>query len=312
MRYIDVKKTAIERLEAAGVPDADIDVQLMLIAASGLERSRLFAAIFDEMPEESGHAFEEMLERRLKREPLQYILGSQEFMGHDFIVNSDVLIPRQDTELLTEKAIEAAGNEIVKKSKALSLSEKKQVELNILDLCTGSGCVAVSTALAVDEILREYAECGHEIPARVSVTASDISEGAIRVAEKNLEINRPRHVEVKILQSDLFENISGHFDIITANPPYVKAGSISVLMPEVNVYEPKLALDGGADGLIFYRRIVKEAPEYLLEKGWLIMEIDDDQGEAVSELMKQGGFTEVKVYNDLTGASRVVGGRLDV
>lgn len=309
MRYIDVKKTAVERLTAAGVPDADIDAQLMLIACTGLERSRLFTVIFEEMPEESRQTLESMLERRLKREPLQYILGSQEFMGHVFIVTPDVLIPRQDTELLTDKAIEAAGNELVKKSRSCGAAD---TSLNILDLCTGSGCVAISTALGIDEILREYEECGHKISAKVSVTASDISEGALRVAEKNSAINRPERVTISMLQSDLFENITGSYDIITANPPYVKAGSIPVLMPEVNVYEPRLALDGGADGLVFYRRIINEAVGYLVNNGRLIMEIDDDQGEAVSELMRGAGFEAVTVYNDLTGASRVVGGRLNV
>lgn len=305
MRYIDLKRDAVGRLLAAGIPDADIDVQLMLIASAGMERSMLFAAIFEEVPDKVRNSFEIMLSRRLNREPLQYILGSQEFMGLDFIVNSDVLIPRQDTELLAEKGIEE-----VKRLIEISMSNRngEDEKIDVLDLCTGSGCVAVSVAKAVDNLLCEYAATGHFCKAEVRVTGADISEGAVKVAEKNRQINKTEHVTVSILNSDLFKEIKGRFNVITANPPYVKAGNIELLMPEVNEFEPRLALDGGTDGLVFYRRIIEEAPEYLKRDGRLIFEMDDDQGEAVSELLIKGGFTEVKVFKDLTGADRVAFG----
>lgn len=305
MRYIDLKRNAAEKLQAAGVPDAEIDVWLMLTESAGLERSILFAAIFEEVPTAVEQKFEAMLERRLKREPLQYILGSQEFMGLDFIVNPDVLIPRQDTELLAEK-----GAEEVRRLIACAMADREGdgLQIDILDLCTGSGCVAISVAVAADKNLCEFAETGHECRTMVKVTGADISEGAIRVAEKNRQINETKYVAVDMINSDLFKNIKGRFNLITANPPYVKAGNIPILMPEVNEFEPRLALDGGADGLIFYRRIVDEAPEYLKAGGRLIFEMDDDQGPAVSELMIKGGFTDVRVFKDLTGADRVAYG----
>ncbi len=305
MRYIDLKRNAAEKLQAAGVPDAEIDVWLMLTESAGLERSILFAAIFEEVPTAVEQKFEAMLERRLKREPLQYILGSQEFMGLDFIVNPDVLIPRQDTELLAEK-----GAEEVRRLIACAMADREGdgLQIDILDLCTGSGCVAISVAVAADKNLCEFAEAGHECRTMVKVTGADISEGAIRVAEKNRQINETKYVAVDMINSDLFKNINGRFNLITANPPYVKAGNIPILMPEVNEFEPGLALDGGADGLIFYRRIVDEAPEYLKAGGRLIFEMDDDQGPAVSELMIKGGFTDVRVFKDLTGADRVAYG----
>lgn len=305
MRYIDLKRNAAEKLQAAGVPDAEIDVWLMLTESAGLERSILFAAIFEEVPTAVEQKFEAMLERRLKREPLQYILGSQEFMGLDFIVNPDVLIPRQDTELLAEK-----GAEEVRRLIACAMADREGdgLQIDILDLCTGSGCVAISVAVAADKNLCEFAETGHECRTMVKVTGADISEGAIRVAEKNRQINETKYVAVDMINSDLFKNIKGKFNLITANPPYVKAGNIPILMPEVNEFEPRLALDGGADGLIFYRRIVDEAPEYLKAGGRLIFEMDDDQGPAVSELMIKGGFTDVRVFKDLTGADRVAYG----
>lgn len=305
MRYIDLKRNAAEKLQAAGVPDAEIDVWLMLTESAGLERSILFAAIFEEVPTAVEQKFEAMLERRLKREPLQYILGSQEFMGLDFIVNPDVLIPRQDTELLAEKGAEEARRLI---ACAMADREGDGLQIDILDLCTGSGCVAISVAVAADRNLCEFAETGHECRTMVKVTGADISEGAIRVAEKNRQINETKYVAVDMINSDLFKNIKGRFNLITANPPYVKAGNIPILMPEVNEFEPRLALDGGADGLIFYRRIVDEAPEYLKAGGRLIFEMDDDQGPAVSELMIKGGFTDVRVFKDLTGADRVAYG----
>lgn len=305
MRYIDLKRNAAEKLQAAGVPDAEIDVWLMLTESAGLERSILFAAIFEEVPSAVEQKFEAMLGRRLKREPLQYILGSQEFMGLDFIVNPDVLIPRQDTELLAEK-----GAEEVRRLIACAMADREGdgLQIDILDLCTGSGCVAISVAVAADKNLCEFAETGHECRTMVKVTGADISEGAIRVAEKNRQINETKYVAVDMINSDLFKNIKGRFNLITANPPYVKAGNIPILMPEVNEFEPRLALDGGADGLIFYRRIVDEAPEYLKAGGRLIFEMDDDQGPAVSELMIKGGFTDVRVFKDLTGADRVAYG----
>ena len=308
MTYFELKKKSAGELLEIGIPDAETDVRIMLSTASGLSDSMLFAYIFDEVPEEVLERFSVMLERRKKHEPLQYILGFQEFMGLQFLVTPDVLIPRQDTELLAEKGIEAAGHAISLRKKSLQKECENAEPVRILDLCTGSGCVAVSVADGADRILAEYEDCGYKGKVCVSVTAADISEAAVKVAEKNAEINKTERVAVSFKVSDLFSETEGKFDVITANPPYVKASSIEILMPEINRYEPWLALDGGADGLVFYRRIVAEAPGYLKNGGRLIMEMDDDQGPAVADMLKNRGFCNVAVYRDLTGADRVAYG----
>ena len=196
MTYFELKKKSAGELLEIGIPDAETDVRIMLSTASGLSDSMLFAYIFDEVPEEVLERFNVMLERRKKHEPLQYILGFQEFMGLQFLVTPDVLIPRQDTELLAEKGIEAAGHAISLRKKSLQKECENAEPVRILDLCTGSGCVAVSVADGADRILAEYEDCGYKGNVCVSVTAADISEAAVKVAEKNAEINKTERVAV--------------------------------------------------------------------------------------------------------------------
>lgn len=203
--------------------------------------------------------------------PIQYIIGKQEFMGIDFLVNENVLIPQPDTEILVQEAIKIAQKINVPK---------------ILDLCTGSGAIIVALSKLVPNS---------------KLYASDISVEALKVAK----INSKNH-KIKFIQSNLFENINDIFDIIVTNPPYIKTEEINILSKEVQ-NEPHLALDGGQDGLNFYKKIIKQANSYLKHNGYLCMEIGEDQKEEVLSLIKQEAcYVNIKTYKDLSGNDRVI------
>lgn len=231
------------------------------------------------------HSFYENFEKRRKRIPLAQILGRQSFYGLDFFVNEDVLIPRADTECLVDLVLEDYA-ELAKQG------EKTYAEKRILDLCTGSGCIGISVAkhLPYQELL-----------------LVDLSEKALAVAKKNAE----KHLggNVRLLQSDLLTEVhEKRFSLLLSNPPYIVSKVIPGLEREVSEYEPKMALDGGEDGLIFYRRIAKEAKAVLLPGARLYLEIGYDQGESVKDIFQKEGYEEVEVFPDLAGNPRVVRG----
>ena len=229
----------------------------------------------EEMEPEKWQEYEVLLRKRAEHIPLQYITGSQEFMGLEFKVNSQVLIPRQDTETLVEEALKVL-----------------EPGMNVLDLCTGSGCIIVS--------LMKYKE-------GLTGTASDISKQAILVAKENAKQNQ---VEVEFVSSDLFKSITGTYDMIISNPPYIPTEVIGGLMPEVKNFEPMEALDGKEDGLYFYREIASEAGNFLNSNGYLYFEIGHDQGGKVAAIMESNGYRNVRVVKDLAGNDRVVMGNL--
>lgn len=231
------------------------------------------------------HSFYENFEKRRKRIPLAQILGRQSFYGLDFFVNEDVLIPRADTECLVDLVLEDYA-ELAKQG------EKTYAEKRILDLCTGSGCIGISVAkhLPYQELL-----------------LVDLSEKALAVAKKNAE----KHLggNVRLLQSDLLTEVQEkRFSLLLSNPPYIVSKVIPDLEREVSEYEPKMALDGGEDGLIFYRRIAREAKKVLLPGARLYLEIGYDQGESVKDIFQKEGYQEVEVFPDLAGNPRVVRG----
>lgn len=216
----------------------------------------------------------EILEKRQKGIPLQYILGEEDFYGRTFKVIEGVLIPRQDTEISVEKI--------------LNIIENNQIN-NMLEIGCGTGIVSISVDLEIS----------------VDVTAVDISEKAI----ENTRINKEKlNSKIKIINSDLFSNINEKFDLIYSNPPYIKSSEIENLQVEVKDYEPRLALDGGEDGLFFYRSIIKSSPEFLNHKGFLVFEIGHDEAEDICNLMKDK--FKVEVYKDLNNLDRVVVGQL--
>ena len=231
------------------------------------------------------HSFYENFEKRRRRIPLAQILGRQSFYGLDFFVNEDVLIPRADTECLIDLVLEDYA-ELAKTEKGNSLP------LRILDLCTGSGCIGISVAkhLPYQELL-----------------LVDLSEKALAVAKKNAE----EHLggNVALLQSDLLTEVQGkRFSLLLSNPPYIVSRVIPGLEREVSEYEPKMALDGGEDGLVFYRRIAREAKKVLLPGARLYLEIGYDQGESVKDIFQKEGYEAVEVFPDLSGNPRVVRG----
>mgnify|MGYP001417472833 FL=1 len=261
------------RLAAAGVEEAAVDAWLLFSYDKKVDRTWYLLNRTKAASGEEQEAYLKLIARRCERVPLQHITGEQEFMGLPFRVTPDVLIPRQDTEVLVEECLRhlAPGN-------------------IFLDLCTGSGCILVS--------LLHYAK-------GTFGTGADLSGKALAVAKGNVEANG---VEARLVQGDLFEPVTGTFDLIVSNPPYIASAEIETLAPEVREHEPRMALDGTADGLFFYRRIVQESPSYLKEGGWLCMEIGYDQGAAVRQLMEARGFATVSVIKDLAGLDRVVSG----
>ena len=261
------------RLAAAGVEEAAVDAWLLFSYDKKVDRTWYLLNRMKAASGEEQEAYLKLIARRCERVPLQHITGEQEFMGLPFRVTPDVLIPRQDTEVLVEECLRhlAPGNVF-------------------LDLCTGSGCILVS--------LLHYAK-------GTAGTGADLSGKALSVAKGNVEANG---VEARLVQGDLFEPVTGTFDLIVSNPPYIASAEIETLTPEVREHEPRMALDGTADGLFFYKRIVQESPSYLKEGGWLCMEIGYDQGAAVQQLMEARGFVTVSVIKDLAGLDRVVSG----
>ncbi|MBR4342173.1 MAG: peptide chain release factor N(5)-glutamine methyltransferase [Lachnospiraceae bacterium] len=313
MRYSDAKKKAASELKAAGIEEAEVDAEYLLLVATGLERSSLFVKLYEEMPKREAEIFEKLVERRADHEPLQYIIGSTEFMGYSFIVTQDVLIPRFDTEILAELAVKRSLEAIKAKPGFWQKTDSEEAGLKVLDLCTGSGCVAVSVGFTVmEKLLKNDKKYSENI--FISVTGADISKEALEIAGRNFELNLQKSIfdmtgcKIDFLESDLFSLVKGKFHIITANPPYIVRNEIQDLMPEITEHEPHLALDGGDDGMDFYRRICREAPGYLFSGGRLIMEFDDSQAEPVGDMMREAGFAEIEVHRDLAGLRRVIEG----
>lgn len=274
MTYREAVEFGTKCLTDAGVPDAALDAWYLLQMVCKIERSYYYVHGEEDITQDAQKEYEIAVQKRAEHIPLQYIIGEQEFMGLRFKVNSNVLIPRQDTETLVEQVLK-----IVKPG------------MKVLDLCTGSGCVLISVLKNAPEL---------------TGMGSDISKTALLVAKENAKLHE---VDAEWVRSDLFDNITETFDVIMANPPYIPTGEILSLMPEVRDFEPENALDGGADSLDFYRKIAGQVKDYLNPGGYVYMEIGYDQGEAVSELMRNAGFTEVEVIKDLARNDRVVKGK---
>lgn len=263
-------------LQKADIVDAKTDSWLLLAMACKIDHTYYYMHIDEEMTEEQVREFEVLIRKRAERVPLQYITGEQEFMGLTFHVNSNVLIPRQDTETLVEEALK-----VVKPG------------MKIMDMCTGSGCVLIS-------ILKN----AHDVEG----IGYDISKQAINVAKENAKLNE---VPAVFEKSDLFEDVvEKDFDVIVSNPPYIPTDVVATLMPEVSQFEPHEALDGKGDGLYFYSKILEQCKNYMKPDGYILFEIGCEQGDAVSTMMRLAGFSGVHVIKDLARNDRVVMGHL--
>ncbi len=264
-----------EKLNSAGVIDARNDAWLLLAFVCKIDHTYYYVHMEDVLSDELLEEYKSVLDKRTERVPLQYITGEQDFMGLPFRVNSSVLIPRQDTETLVEEALK-----IVRPG------------MKVLDLCTGSGCILIS-------ILKNITD--------VEGFGYDISKQGLIVAKENAKLN---NVTATFERSDLFDSITDTFDVIVSNPPYIPTEVLHGLMPEVVEFEPYQALDGKEDGLYFYRKIIADCRDYLNPGGTILFEIGHDQGEAVSHMLIEAGFSGVRVVKDLTGNDRVVIGGL--
>ncbi len=276
MTYQEALSKGISLLESENIADARLDAWYLLSYVTEMSRASYIMEAASPIDDLALYKYQSLLYRRAKHEPLQYIVGEQDFMGLKFWVNEHVLIPRQDTELLVEQAFAA----ILPGS-------------HILDLCTGSGCVLISL-VALGQGL--------------SGTGVDISKEAIDVAKENGQ--RLVGNKAVFYRGDLFAPVHGKFNAIVSNPPYIPTAVIEGLEPEVKDHEPRLALDGTDDGLYFYRKICAQAADYLNEGGWLLVEIGYDQGQAVAGLFQAAGFKDVQIVKDLSKNDRVVKGHL--
>ncbi len=326
-----------ERLAEGGVHDAAFDARALLSFVLGIPFREIPLHYMDDVTDDEKEQFDKLIRRRIGGEPLQYITGEQEFMGLSFHVDSRVLIPRLDTEVLAERAIN-----YVDKLIASAECADGQLPVRVLDLCCGSGAIGLSIAALADGghsasqmMDAPLANGGHSASqigdkaavstdagrieataadaARVDVVLTDISADALEVARQNAETLEVFD-RVRFVQSDLFSELARQegFDLIVSNPPYIRTDVIATLDEEVRGHEPMLALDGGADGLDIYRRIAKEAPDFLKAGGCLMMEIGCDQAKDVAALLEEG-FDDVEVVKDLAGLDRIVvaKGRVD-
>ena len=301
MTFRELLTEGRRRLEAAGIEEAENDARLLLLDTYRIDWCSLVSVYEMKVPvnppmppvsackvvprrisheTEAGGTYLSVIDRRAAHVPLQYLTHEQNFCGADIYVDERVLIPRQDTEVLVAAALDLAA--MLDGAPAL------------LDLCTGSGCIPIA--------LSRLGDFG-------SITAADLSADALEVAKMNAEQNG---AEIRFVQSDLFEafrkkaEAAERFDLITCNPPYIRSGDMAGLQPEVRDNEPSMALDGGEDGLDFYRRLAEEAGQFLNPGGCVCFEIGFDQAADVSALLENAGFQEVRVLKDLAGLDRVV------
>ena len=275
MKYREIYELGCLKLKAADISDYKLDARLLLEYVCGTTYGDLFSKGDDEVSDDKAHEYDLLLAKRSSHVPLQHLTGSQEFMGLNFFVNENVLVPRADTETLVEVVLKELHD-----------------GMRVLDMCTGSGCILLS-------LMKFSNDC--------EGVGSDISDKALEVAKRNAEA---LGIDATFVQGDLFENVSGKFDILVSNPPYIRTCEIEELMPEVRDHDPFIALNGHETGIYFYEKIVKAAPEHLNRGALVAFEIGCDQGREVSELMVANGYKNVEVIKDLCGNPRVVKGYL--
>lgn len=268
--YKELLQTAREFLKNNGIADADLDAWYLLAHVFGINRADFFMYGNEFASKQKALQYKELIEKRASHIPLQYITGTQEFMGLEFEVDENVLIPRQDTELLVEEVLQVCKGK------------------SVLDMCTGSGCIIISLS---------------KFGGIKKAVGTDISQKALQLASKNA---KNHNVDVKFIKSDLFDKLVGNYDIIVSNPPYIRSEELISLMPEVKDYEPKQALDAGPTGLIFYERIINDIDSYLNPGGYIFLEIGYDQGEAVSNMLYKAKLVDINVKKDFCDLDRVV------
>lgn len=284
MNYSETYENGLQQLSAAGISEAALDARLLLEFITGHDRTTLLARPETQVSDEEAARYRQIIVKRAGHIPVSQLTKSCGFMGLDFIVDENVLTPRQDSECLVEEAMRYT-----------------QDGSDILDLCTGSGCLLLS--------LMHYKNGCRGL-------GVDISEEALSVAQKNLaKISEEGGLNggaAKFVRADMFEALSGtdrKFDIIISNPPYIRTDDIARLMPEVRDHEPRIAIDGGIDGLFFYRKIAAGSPKYLARGGRIFLEIGCDQAADVTGILAGAGFTDIETIKDYGGNDRVITAR---
>ena len=280
MALVDLLRYVSSRLRKAGIEFPEREAEILLIHILGIDRITLYKDPIS-ISDEKRQLIDEMIQRRCNREPLQYITGECEFLNLKFRVGQGVLIPRPETEIVTEFAMK-------------KIDEMRSGIKNVIDLCTGSGCIAISIA--------------RHNPSLV-VYGIDSSPDAIKYAMVNASLHKTDNV--RFICGDLFAPLRQDrmFDLIVCNPPYIRSGDIRILQPEIRDWEPIRAIDGGDDGLLYYRRIISEAGTYLNKEGILIFETGNDQSRDVISIMEKHGFVDLIIECDYSGMERVVSGR---
>lgn len=278
----DYIKPAVERLTAAGIESARLDARLLLAASLDRPSNSVFSHDEISPSAEQESRFDDLIERRANREPVSRILGKREFWSLDFDLGPDTLDPRPDSETLVEAVLE--------------LYPDRDQEISVLDLGTGTGCLLLA-------ILSEYPNAAG--------TGVDLNEGAIRLAEQNAR-SCGLETRARFFTSSWFENVSGKFDLIISNPPYIPASDIPGLEAEVRLFDPALALDGGADGLTAYRAILKDLPKHLETGGNFVFEHGAGQENDIIALLEAIGVTLVKLHKDLSNLTRCVSGSMEM
>ena len=280
MIFRELLKKGIETLDQAGISDASNDARILMEYCFGINREKLLLSYEEEVTAEDAEKnFGELIERRAARIPLQHIIGTADFMGLEFKVDENVLVPRFDTEILVEEAL-----------KSINDGDR------ILDMCTGSGCILVS--------LLKFSNNCHGV-------GVDLSPKALEIARRNAEVilHDREDVSIEFVQSDMFDNLSltqENFDMIVSNPPYIETEEIEKLEPEVRLHDPMMALDGGTDGLDFYRVIAQRGHDFLRPGGVLLLEIGCEQGESVEKMLLEADFQNIEIFKDYSGLDRVV------
>lgn len=298
-------------LSKAGIEEAKLDSRYLLEWIFGQDYSFLILHLDSVVSEKKIEDYRCAIQKRCHHVPLQYITGQQEFMGFSFQVNESVLIPRQDTEILVETVIEQLQEQSMQ-------GVFRDRTVRILDMCCGSGCIGLSIWQVLKDRQppiqmtqfskgRQHLTQDWELKKRSGTqyqfVLADISPEALQVAKQNAE---QFQADVCFVESNLWEQIRGRYQIIISNPPYIPSSVIDTLMPEVKNYEPRLALDGAEDGLAFYRRIIEQAGSYLEDDGYVFFEIGFDQAEDVGQIFVDFGFEQIVVKQDLAGLDRVI------
>ncbi len=262
------------------IEEPHLEAEILLSFALNIKRIQIYTMFEKVLNQEELAAFKKLIIRRIRREPTSYIIGRKSFMSLDFIVDKNVLIPRPETEILVESAIDI-------------IKELNKENTNVLEIGTGSGAIAISIA--------KYCP-------NTKIIATDISQKALEIAQKNSEHHKTDG-NVQFIAGNIFENLNKDlkFDLILSNPPYIKTAEIQNLQPEIKNFEPLVALDGGQDGLDFYRKISKEAHNYLQQNGYLILECGYEQSKKVIDLIKNSyEYSRIYSKKDLNGIDRVV------